>query len=62
MKFTTHSCIHSEHVEEEIKPHHRLAGWSGHYYLWACHRARLTVSDWIRVYEQPTSIKEQENE
>jgi hypothetical protein len=38
-----------------------LAGWSGHYYLWACHRARSVVSDRRRVYGKPASIKEHEN-
>jgi hypothetical protein len=65
----THIAIHASlHIyltqerNQVALGHRRLAGWSGHYYLWACHRAYSVVSDRSRVYEKPASIKEHENE
>jgi hypothetical protein len=36
-----------------------VAGWSGHYYLWAFRRSHSVVSDQSRVYKYAASIKEQ---
>jgi hypothetical protein len=57
------TCITYNKKEIKLRQgHHHLASWSGHYYLWMCHRARLAVSDRSRVYEKPALIKEHENE
>jgi hypothetical protein len=52
-KFTSHEAIKKRHRR------HRLGGWSGHYYLSVCHRARSAVSGRMMV---PASIKEHQNE
>jgi hypothetical protein len=60
------SCqiVYNKIKREEIKPRRQgrrrgVASWIGHYYLWACRRARSAVSDRSRVYEYAASIKEQ---
>jgi hypothetical protein len=67
-----HHIVHHIHCntcitynKKEIKSRRgccRLAGWSGHYYLWACCRAHLPVSDRSWVYEKIALINEHENE
>jgi hypothetical protein len=61
---SSHQIIYNKIKEKEIKPRHQdhrrgVAGWSVHYYLWACRRARSAMSDRSRVYEYAASIKEQ---
>jgi hypothetical protein len=56
-KFTSQESIKKRHRRR----HRRLGGWSGHYYLLACHRARSAVSDRTTVYEKPASIKKHQN-
>jgi hypothetical protein len=61
---SSRQIVYNKIKGEEIKPRHRdrrrgVAGWSGHYYLWACRRARSAASDRSRVYEYAASIKEQ---
>jgi hypothetical protein len=60
------SCqiVYNKIKEKEIKPRHQdcrcgVDGWSVHYYLWACRRARSAASDRSRVYGYAASIKEQ---
>jgi hypothetical protein len=62
---TVHNEVYNTllHHIEEINVRRHSAGWSGHYYLWACHRACSAVSYQRWVYGKPASIKEQhENE
>jgi hypothetical protein len=61
---SSRQIVYNKIKEKEIKPrcrdHRRgVAGWSNHYYLWACRRARSAVSDQSRVYQYAASIKEQ---
>jgi hypothetical protein len=60
---SSRQIVYNKIKGEEIKPRRQdrrcsVAGWSGHYYLWACHRAHSTASDQSRVYEYAASIKE----
>jgi hypothetical protein len=61
---SSRQIVYNKIKGEEIKPRRRyrcrdVAGWSDHYYLWACRRARSTASDQSQVYEYAASIKEQ---
>jgi hypothetical protein len=58
-----HSLQHIA-TQEAIKQRrrHRVGGWSGRYYILACHWAHSVVIDRTTVYGKHASIKEHQNE